>query len=61
METTAVLTHPSDAPTNDGDIIALKSFIYSVPDQAAPNHGSAECRIVGYLGKPSSVDKDSLR
>ena len=57
----AARTHPRHAPTKNRDTVFLESFIYGVPDQAAPDHGSSRCRIVGHLGEPSGVDMDTLR
>jgi len=41
--------------------VVLESLIYSIPDQAGPDHGSARFRIVCYLGELSGVDVNSLR
>ena len=54
------LTHPSCTPTKHDNIVVLESLIHSIPNQTTPNHGSARCWVVGYLGKLSGVDLDSL-
>lgn len=53
-------THPSYASTDNGNAVFLESFVYSIPNQATPDYSSARGCIVGYLGKLSGIDMDSL-
>ena len=54
------LIHPSHTPTEYDDIVGLESLVHGIPNQTTPNHRSARCWIIGYLGEPSGVDLDSL-
>jgi len=55
-----VPTYPSYTAANDFNAVFLEPLINSVPDQAAPDYGSARTRIVGHLGELPGVDVDSL-
>lgn len=52
--------YPSYTAANNVNAVFLEPLVDIVPDQAAPDYGSARSCIVGHLGKLSGVDVDSL-